>query len=77
MNYLIDGEIDLAAICEEAGWHHATCMDKLQEKGLSRQDAEAFAEFAFAERANTMGGVTDVEPEECVTVEQWNRLTVE
>lgn len=70
--WIIDGKINLDQTAEESNWHLATTIAKLQEQGLERRDAEDFADFAFSDHA----AVRDRRPEECVTDEQWDRLTL-
>jgi len=62
-----ENRINLTETCKAAEWHLATTIDKLMAANLPREDAEAFAAFAFAEQG---GG--DAEQE--VTDEQWDRL---
>ena len=62
-----ENRINLTETCKAAEWHLATTIDKLLAANLPRDDAEAFAAFAFAEQG---GG--DAEQE--VTDEQWDRL---
>ena len=68
MTWVIDTTIFLEEICETANWHLATVICALVAKGLTREDAEAFAEFAFDDKAT--GGTTD----NLVNDEQWDRL---
>lgn len=63
-------QINLSKIAEENGWHLASVISALQSEGLSRPDAEAFADFIFTHHAE----ITDCEASECVTHEQWERL---
>jgi hypothetical protein len=72
MHWMIDGKIDLTAIFEREDWHLASCISALTDAGLSREDAEAFADFAF----NDFAKVRDRDPEDCVTDTQYDRLTV-
>jgi hypothetical protein len=72
MNWIIDATIDLTQICENAAWHLATAIDALVASGLSRQDAEAFAGFAFREHAK----VGDGKPEDFIDDAQYERLTL-
>ena len=70
--WVIDATIDLTQICENAAWHLATAIDALVASGLSRQDAEAFAGFAFREHAK----VGDGKPEDFIDDAQYERLTL-
>jgi len=63
-----ENRINLTETCKAAEWHLATTIDKLLAANLSRDDAEAFAAFAFAEQGQC--GY----PEQEVTDEQWDRL---
>lgn len=69
----IDGRIDLTAIMADSDMHLATVIERLQAEGLTRRDAEAFADYAF----NAMAIVRDVDPEDCLTAEQRERLTTD
>lgn len=62
--------IPLGAVCAACEWHLAAVIGALQKAGLSRVDAEAFAAFAFAERAE----VRDTDPRDHLNAEQWARL---
>ncbi|MBK7406409.1 MAG: hypothetical protein IPJ41_17855 [Phycisphaerales bacterium] len=70
----IDGTVNLTAICLESEWHLATAIDGLIAAGLSREDAGAFANFAFADDASARGGCIYGKPEDYLTDEQWDRL---
>lgn len=67
---ILDGWVDLTGICEGAGWHLASAIDALTELGIDKRDAEAYADFAFAERAAVSDGAE-------LTPEQAARLTRE
>lgn len=69
----IDGHINLSKVCTDADWHYATVIERLEIAGLDRSDAEAYAGFAFAEHA---GRGADRKPADCVTDEQYDRLTI-
>lgn len=58
-HWFIDGRIDLTGVCEDAGWHLATATEALRGLGLDWRDAEAFADFAFAEKALVKDGSAD------------------
>lgn len=62
--------VELTALCERAEWHLATVIDALQAAGLDRDEAEAYAQFAFADRAQVPGDWA----EEYLSDAQWNRL---
>jgi len=72
----VDNRIDLTAVCEAAGWHLATAIDGLAEKGIAVADARAFAAFAFNEHAIKNGGTVDQDSEDLVNDEQWDRLSI-
>ena len=67
----LDGHIDLDDVCEQAGWHRATAISILQDKGIAAQDAIAFVAFTFADRAE----VCDEPAGDLLTAAQWDRLT--
>lgn len=67
--WMIDGSIDLLQTCVDSEWHLATAVGSLMERGLSRDDAQAFADFAFADVS------LDEAPEDQVTDEQYDRIT--
>ena len=46
-NWFIDGNIDLSEIAVESEFHRWTMVDRLTCCGISRSDAEAFAEFMY------------------------------
>ena len=69
--WMIDEKIDLTKACVDANWHQATAIDNLIAQGLSRVDAEAFADFRFCLAAT----IRDRRPEDCVTDEQYERLS--
>jgi len=69
-DWMIDGCINLTALCENERWHLASVIARLQQIGLERRDAQAFACFAFADAA-----VAGDWPDELVTPEQRARLT--
>ena len=64
--------INLTVTCERADWHLATTIADLQALELSREDAEAFANFAFADEST--GGPA---AEESITDAQWDRLKLD
>lgn len=70
--WIIDGTINLTAICTAADWNSASIIDGLVAAGLTRSDAEAFADFACADHATR----SDRTPEECVSDEQYERITL-
>ena len=72
MNWIIDNKINLTEICEAENWHLASVRKRMEGEGIDARDAEAFAAFAFADEAT----VRDDAPEDLVTDEQYNRLTV-
>jgi len=69
-DWLIDGCVNLTALCENERWHLASVIGRLLDIGLERRDAEAFASLAFADAA-----VAGDWPDELVTPEQRARLT--
>lgn len=73
MLWVIDDTVDLTGACERASWHLGSAIDALVTAGLPRRDAEAYVEFAFSDHAV----YDDQRPQECLSDEQWNRLTVE
>ena len=74
-SWMIDDRIDLTAICKQARWHRLSIIDALVAANLPRSDAEAFADFAICEMAQSEGGICDHRPEDEVTDEQWERLS--
>lgn len=72
--WLIDGSINLTQVAIDAEWHLASTIAALTTQGvfpgLSREDAEAYAEFIFAERAG------DSRSMEQVSESQEQRLSV-
>lgn len=72
MTWMIDGSIDLTLEYNRANGHRLSIIDNLCAAGLSRGDAEAYAEFIIADNSK----IRDYTPEECVTDEQWERLEV-
>ena len=76
MQWVADGTVNITAVCEMAEWHLATAIDALAAKGLTRPDAEAFADLAFTDHATECGGRTDHKAEDAVTDAQWDRLSV-
>ena len=71
-SWIIDHSVDLTETCEKANWHRTTAIDALMATGITRADAEAFVEFAFTEKAK----VADCRPEDCVSDEQYERITL-
>jgi hypothetical protein len=72
--------INITQLCRDANWHLRTAIEELS-KHLSWEEAESFAEFAFADHADEMGGVRlsillDGRPEDYLTDEQWDRLSL-
>jgi hypothetical protein len=67
---MIDTSIDLTDVCQRAEWHLATAVSMLTARGLTRDDAEAFTAFQFAEVATRGDNSAD-----CVSDAQWDRLT--
>ncbi len=62
--WLIDGHIGLSSICESCKWHLASVIDELVEVGLTRRDAEAFADFVFAAQAAVYDDPLELTPEQ-------------
>ena len=60
---ILDAWIDLAGICDDAGWHSASAIDALVELGIDKRDAEAYVDFVFAERAAVTDGA-ELSPEQ-------------
>lgn len=74
MLWLIDHAVKLSTICEGIGWNRLAVKDYLQiEEGMSPADAEAYTAFAFCEHAK----VRDCKPEDYLTDEQWERLSIQ
>jgi hypothetical protein len=71
MSWIIDNKIKLTEIVMDDD-HLATCIDRLVNEGLSRRDAEAFANFGIDELSIEQGGVGS--DEEYLTEEQFERL---
>ena len=67
---ILDGWVDITGVCEDAGWHNASAADTLVELGIDKRDAEAYVDFAFAQRAAVTDGAE-------LTPEQAARLTRE
>ena len=65
--------LNITEICRGAEWHLATAIDAAMAAGLSREDAEAFVNFAFCEYAAANGGVAD-DGDDYITNAQWERL---
>jgi hypothetical protein len=76
MQWLIDGRINLSAICADASWHRGTILDSLRGYGLPPDDAEAYTAFACAEYATEHGGTADMRPQEYLSDSQWERLSL-
>ena len=74
-NWIIDGNINLCAVAVESNWHLATIIEKLTAAGLTRGDAEAFADFICNEYA-CLNGTSDHDSEECVNDAQYDRLSI-
>ena len=70
MDWMIDKTIDATAICEASKWHLATVIGKLVEAGLTQADADAFANYIFADAAG------DVDRDEYITEALWQRLSL-
>lgn len=70
MKWIIDGKIDLLAICETEDWHLASAVDALKDLGLSVEDAYDFVNFAFEWRSQN----ADAHPESYLNEAQINRL---
>lgn len=70
--WILDGKIDLSAICAESNWHRLTAIERLtgMEGVGNRREAETFIDFVFCDKA------TDERPEDHVTDEQYERLSV-
>jgi len=62
--WLIDGHIGLSSICESCRWHLASVIHELVACGLTRRDAEAFADFAFAAQAAVHDDPLELTPEQ-------------
>ena len=70
-NFIIDARIDLCEICEDSKWHRATAIDAMIAQGLLLADAEAFASFRFADKAEC----ADVDdPADHLSTSQYERL---
>ena len=51
--WVIDDRIDLTKILEDEEWHLSSVIAALKLAGLTQEDAEAFAAFAFADKAES------------------------
>ena len=69
MAYIVDGSIDLVEVAEGQKWHLGSVIAALQDRGLTRFDAEAYADLIFKEHST----IVDDEPD--LTAEQWARLS--
>ena len=69
MATVIDGRINLTAVCRAAEYHHLTCIERLVRLGVARRQAEAFVQYAGAERDRNItaknerrhGGATSIQ----------------
>lgn len=71
--WIIDAHIDATAIADASGWHAASTIEALQQAGLTREDAEAFQDFLFTDRAVFAGNQS---PEDCLNQTQYDRITI-
>ncbi len=71
-DWMLDGKINLTQICEKEEWHLASVVAALRGEGVPVTDAEAFAGFVFCDEAT----ISDDRPEDHVTDEQYDRLTL-
>ncbi|HQM48639.1 MAG TPA: hypothetical protein PLJ71_08115 [Candidatus Hydrogenedentes bacterium] len=71
-HWVLDGWIDITGVCEDEGWHLASAIKTLVDLGVEYRDAEAYADFAFHEKA-----VVKREDGGVLTPEQRQRLRAE
>ena len=74
--YVIDNMIQAESLAEKANWKLSETIEALMAEGLSRSDAEDFASFLFTTHAIENGGRADQKPEDCVSEQQWSRLSL-
>ena len=70
--WIVDDTIDVTAICQRNNWHRASAVAELANVLNNKEDAEAFVSFVFCDSAS----VSDHRPEDNVTDDQYERLTV-
>lgn len=76
--WILDNKINLDKICEDAGWHLASSIQALVDKGIDRRDADCFINFTFNEDAIMRGGKVDtVSSDDYLDDDQIERLTTE
>ena len=72
MQWLVDGSVELTAICTAAGWKWKKCVQGLLDAGLTQGDAEVFAGWAFGTDAVFQMAVSD----EALTDGEYARLSI-
>lgn len=70
MKWILDGKIDLLALCEDVEWHIGSAVGELKDLGLSVEDAEDFINFAFEWRSQN----AEAHPESYLNEAQISRL---
>jgi hypothetical protein len=70
-DWIIDDRVNVTGICRSCNWHYASVLKALSERGYTREDAEVFARFAFADHARK-----GERPEDQITTEHWERLSL-
>ena len=71
LSMMIDGRINLTQIFFDSEMHLATVISRLEESGLSREDAETYAAYIFDDYAE----VSDWSDDD-MTETQYNRISV-
>lgn len=74
--WMIDGQVNLTQIATESDWHLASTIDGLMAAGLGRADAEAFADFAFADRAGERNAQDCLGADFDACEDRWDRLSI-
>ena len=72
MHYVVDGSIDITAICTAAKWRGCACLVALEAAGLSPADADVYMRWAFATDAQYQRSVS----QESLTPEQYARISI-
>lgn len=77
---LVDGKIDMCAICQDAEWHQAKSIQAAIAAGLMPSDAAAYVAAYFELAAEThdqvqgVRGPRDMRFEDHLSDAQWERL---
>ena len=70
--------INLTDLCKKAGWHLGSSIAALEKAGISRSEAENYANFEFNEFAIENGGFVDtVSSDDYLTDEQFDKISYE